>query len=513
MPSRAGGLDVAHLVADRDRLRRRGACTAHDIPEFRRLAEQRSAAGKVRKLRRSRRAAFEHSVLIVGADQCEHDPAPDRERNIRGPAGEQRNEPELLALECARIGRDRGKLPKRDLEAPQDFARAGAAQRLDVVVRDRLDPIRARRRSPRGEARELSASVPSRSKMTSEGMRETSRCRASLRNLKSIVRILNGVWSGPVSVGSFVVLGLAACGSNVRGARSVAARGRNCVSQNRTGEGGSDAGALRADYRSGRLAARIIPQGRGDRRRFGAGCGRAASARLHSRPASAARHPPPDAPSDTPCASAVSAIPRATGVPAHGKQAYPQQQAYPPQQQAYQQQQQYPAQPYPAQQPYQPQRRPTSRRDLRSTDVDLRAGRRTAGARCGRRGARQPEEAQTQSGARAAYGAPDGERARAELIRRRRSNRIRATISSARSTSAVPGAALSAPAEQVPLGREPCAGRNRFGSPCSPRRRSRARSSRRSTPGSRAACSPPRSNGSARRSPRSGRSRPIRAAA
>src|SRR5262245_23035977 len=56
-------------------------------------------------------------------------------------AGEQRNCIELLALERAQAAGDRWQLPSRHLEVVQDFARAGTAQQLDLIVRDLPEAI------------------------------------------------------------------------------------------------------------------------------------------------------------------------------------------------------------------------------------------------------------------------------------------------------------------------------------------------------------------------------------
>ena len=241
-----------------------------------------------------------------------------------------------------------------------------------------------------------------------------------------------------------------------------------------------------ADHRPRRLRRGFSPEGRGDRRGLGDRLRRrAAPARFDPRPAPAARL---SAAARTElfadAASAVSAVSGATGLSA-------QQQAYPPQQQA------YPAQPYPAPQPYPSQggriSRPGNRRTDRCRSM-RRASRRPNPTRpkmspISPRRARSPIRS-----ARPPMARRTGRTCARRAIRRRRSNPIRRDhIRRARIHRSHTRRSPTRRSRQSRCRSAASACRSRPArSRCSRPRRSHARSCPRSTPGSRAACSPPR---------------------
>jgi hypothetical protein len=133
MPA-ARRFDIAHLVADRDRLRRRDTGPPHDRFEFRGLAEQRSAAGVMREQRCMIAELAPRIALAVRSHQRQRQPGLMQSLQHRRRAGKQRQRIDLLALQRAHAARDRGQFPQRHLEPAHDLARAFMPQRLDLVV-------------------------------------------------------------------------------------------------------------------------------------------------------------------------------------------------------------------------------------------------------------------------------------------------------------------------------------------------------------------------------------------
>lgn len=131
------GRNVAHLVADRERVVRLDAGTSEHAAEFRWLAEQRCAAGEIGKQCGVGFAELATRIgFVVGAHQRKAHAAVDKDAQHGVDAGEERDVGERGGLEAAHMSGDRRQFPERHFQSPQDVVGAGVPQRLDLTLRD-----------------------------------------------------------------------------------------------------------------------------------------------------------------------------------------------------------------------------------------------------------------------------------------------------------------------------------------------------------------------------------------
>src|SRR5690606_7993045 len=133
----AGGVGVADLVADVERVRGWGVEAAEHALQAALLAEQGCAAlvaADQGGVLRAEHAA--HVVVRVGGHDGEGDAGVREAPEHVFDAGEERDFVEVRGGEAADVGGDSGELADRDPELGEEFPGPEAAQRIDLVIRD-----------------------------------------------------------------------------------------------------------------------------------------------------------------------------------------------------------------------------------------------------------------------------------------------------------------------------------------------------------------------------------------